>query len=74
MTGAEWLASNIIINDGVIGIEGDTGKIKVGNGRSTWNGSAWVLKYTPYTYPHPLRNGETPSPSRNARVGTINFR
>jgi len=20
----------------------------------TWNGSAWVLKYTPYTYPHPL--------------------
>lgn len=19
-----------------------------------WNGSAWVLKYTPYTYPHPL--------------------
>ncbi|MFT3781201.1 MAG: hypothetical protein QM790_04230 [Nibricoccus sp.] len=22
-----------------------------------WNGSAWVLNYTPYTYPHPLRNG-----------------
>ncbi len=21
----------------------------------TWNGSAWALKYTPYTYPHPLR-------------------
>lgn len=21
----------------------------------TWNGSAWVLKYVPYTYPHPLR-------------------
>ncbi|HET7535898.1 MAG TPA: hypothetical protein VFJ90_05550 [Candidatus Didemnitutus sp.] len=20
-----------------------------------WSGSAWVLKYTPYTYPHPLR-------------------
>ena len=19
-----------------------------------WNGSSWVLKYTPYTYPHPL--------------------
>ncbi len=22
-----------------------------------WNGSAWVLKYTPFTYPHPLRGG-----------------
>ena len=21
----------------------------------TWSGSAWVLDYTPYTYPHPLR-------------------
>ena len=21
-----------------------------------WNGSTWVLKYTPYTYPHPLRS------------------
>ncbi len=20
-----------------------------------WNGTAWVLRYTPYTYPHPLR-------------------
>lgn len=22
-----------------------------------WNGSTWVLKYTPYSYPHPLRTG-----------------
>jgi hypothetical protein len=22
-----------------------------------WRGSAWVLAYTPYTYPHPLRGG-----------------
>jgi hypothetical protein len=22
----------------------------------TWSGSAWTLDYTPYTYPHPLRN------------------
>jgi len=27
----------------------------------TWNGSAWVLKYTPYTYPHPLRKPVGPS-------------
>lgn len=26
-----------------------------------WNGSAWVLKYTPYTYPHPLRLPIAPS-------------
>lgn len=28
----------------------------------TWNGSAWVLKYTPYTYPHPLQ-GVTIAPT-----------
>lgn len=28
----------------------------------TWNGSAWVLYYTPYTYPHPLR-GSLASPT-----------
>jgi hypothetical protein len=40
----------------------------------TWNGAAWVLNYTPYTYPHPLRTGSStttpatiPAPS-NARV------
>lgn len=26
-----------------------------------WSGSAWVLKYTPYTYPHPLRTPRAPS-------------
>lgn len=26
-----------------------------------WSGSAWVLHYTPYTYPHPLRGGSTES-------------
>lgn len=31
----------------------------------TWNGSAWALKYTPFTYPHPLR-GNTMT------VGTLN--
>lgn len=27
----------------------------------TWSGSAWVLKYTPYVYPHPLRRPIAPS-------------
>jgi hypothetical protein len=27
----------------------------------TWNGSTWVLSYTPYTYPHPLRRPIAPS-------------
>lgn len=27
-----------------------------------WNGSSWVLYYTPLTYPHPLRTGGLPDP------------
>lgn len=28
-----------------------------------WNGSNWILNYTPYFYPHPLRDGDpTPDP------------
>lgn len=27
----------------------------------TWTGTAWNLKYTPYTYPHPLRIPSAPS-------------
>jgi len=33
----------------------------------TWNGSAWVLKYTPYIYPHPLQGG-TIVPPTNAII------
>jgi hypothetical protein len=34
-----------------------------------WNGSAWTLKYTPLTYPHPLRNSGAPSNVKiNVRV------
>lgn len=32
----------------------------------TWTGSSWVLKYTPYTYPHPLR---TPRAPTNLQLG-----
>lgn len=31
-----------------------------------WNGSAWVLKYIPYTYPHPMRRPIAPSNLRLA--------
>lgn len=26
----------------------------------TWSGAAWILKYTPYTYPHPRRRPSAP--------------
>lgn len=40
----------------------------------TWNGSAWVLKYTPLTYPHPLRGGPPPPviSGRQARAASVN--
>lgn len=33
MTASEWQASNLILLDGEIGVESDTGKAKIGNGR-----------------------------------------
>jgi hypothetical protein len=34
-----------------------------------WDGAGWVLKYRPYTYPHPLRSAGSPSNVRiNVRV------
>jgi len=43
-----------------------------------WSGSAWVLNYTPYTYPHPLQSGggggSSPTMTTTAlTVGTLNF-
>lgn len=36
MTSAEWTAADITLNPGIIGVEEDTGKMKVGDGRRSW--------------------------------------
>ena len=36
MTSAEWAAADITLNPGIIGVEEDTGKMKVGDGRRSW--------------------------------------
>ena len=47
----------------------DEGDWNVANGTKkdgqlyTWNGTSWVLSYTPYTYPHPLRRPPSPIPA-----------
>jgi hypothetical protein len=37
----------------------------------TWSGSAWTLRYTPYTYPHPLQGSSTPSTTLPAPTITV---
>lgn len=50
-----------------------TGTVKPAQGRLyTWNGSAWTLKYTPYTYPHPLASDDEPPPSEDTTPPTPN--
>lgn len=40
-----------------------TGTAKPAQGQLyAWNGSAWALKYTPYSYPHPLRDDAVAPP------------
>jgi len=47
----------------------DEGDWNVANGATKdgqlyiWNGTSWVLSYTPYTYPHPLRRPPAPAPA-----------
>lgn len=37
MTASEWADSSIILLDGELGVESDTGKVKVGNGRDRFS-------------------------------------
>lgn len=43
---AEWAAANTVLADGEIGIEKDTGVIKVGDGQTAWNTLEPVLADT----------------------------
>ncbi len=38
-----------------------------------WNGSAWALHYTPYTYPHPLQGSLVNITVNRLNVGTLRF-
>jgi hypothetical protein len=40
-TAAEWTAANPTLALGEVGYETDTGKIKVGNGSTAWNGLSY---------------------------------
>lgn len=42
-TSSQWTAANPVLGDGEIGIEKDTGVVKVGNGVSTWNQLSPIL-------------------------------
>ena len=37
MSASDWASSNLILLDGELGIESDTGKVKVGNGRDRFS-------------------------------------
>jgi len=48
-----------------------TGTVKPAQGQFyVWNGVAWTLKYTPYTYPHPLRLPPLPGVAKLKETGT----
>lgn len=40
---AEWTAQNPILGDGEIGVERDTGEVKIGNGVTHWNDLAYAF-------------------------------
>lgn len=42
-TAAEWFAVNPVLDEGEPGFETDTGKLKVGDGSSTWNGLSYFV-------------------------------
>lgn len=39
---ANWIAANPRLDAGVLGVESDTGKMKVGNGTAAWSALSYV--------------------------------
>jgi len=55
-TAADWANVNPTLSDGELGLELDTGKIKVGSGGVTWNNLPYINNQTIYTGPTPPSN------------------
>lgn len=43
-TAAAWTTANPVLGDGVLGVESDTLKVKIGNGVSTWTGLEYAYQ------------------------------
>ena len=69
MTASEWQASNLILLDGEIGVESDTGKAKIGNGRDRFPD----LKYLAGIKGDQGIQGIQGPPGRDAVVGNYNL-
>jgi hypothetical protein len=52
-TAADWVAANPVLLDGELGYETDTGKIKIGNGSTAWNGRSYVDGFGSQYYTNP---------------------
>lgn len=47
-TAAQWTSANPILLSGEQGLETDTGKVKIGDGSSTWNTLGYVYASNPH--------------------------
>jgi hypothetical protein len=66
-TAAQWTAANPTLAQGEIGLETDTGKIKIGNGSAVWT----ALGYGPALEPMPFREPHAWSVPGDVTVGTL---
>jgi len=77
-TAAQWTAANTLLAEGEIGIETDTGKIKVGDGSTAWTSLAYftgsgAVSAVTGTAPVASSGGATPAISLSAGYGdTLN--
>lgn len=57
-TAAQWTTANTLLGAGELGVETDTGKVKVGNGSALWNALPYLTGAASTTEPI---DGGTPS-------------